>query len=310
MTLHTGLDLLQSAQAGGYGVGAYNTDNLETTLAIMQAAEETRSPVMLAITSGAMSYSRRRIVDIALVEARDAGVPVAVHLDHGDSFETCMWCIRHGFTSVMIDKSHEDEATNVRETRRVVDAARAVGVSVEAEIGRLGGLDAESVKGAGGGGSNAFLTSADEAARFIEASGTDSLAIAVGTAHGPNKGAGRPHIALDRIAEIRARTDAPLVMHGSSSIPADVVERFNAAGGKLEGAMGIHDDDIRQAIRNGMCKVNVGTDLRIASSTAIRELVNAQPGEIDMRKILKPAVAEMARVITAKMHVLGSAGRA
>lgn len=305
MTLHTGLDILKAAQQGGYGVGAYNTDNLETTLAIMQAAEETRSPVMLAITSGALSYSKKRIADIALIEARDASVPVAVHLDHGDSFESCMWCIRHGFTSVMIDKSHEDEDTNIRETRRVVDAARAVGVSVEAEIGKLGGIDA-AVEAEGG---NAFLTSADEAVRFAEAARCDTLAIAVGTAHGPNKGVGRPHIAHDRIAEIRARMDTPLVMHGASSVPADVVARFNAAGGKLDGAVGIHDDDIRKAIGHGMCKVNVGTDLRIASSTAIREFVNATPGEIDMRKILKPARAEMARVIANKMQLLGSAGK-
>ena len=306
MTLHTGLDILSRAQQGGYGVGAFNTDNLETTLAIVEAAEETRSPVLMAITSGAMSYSERRIVDIALLEARDASVPVAVHLDHGDSFETCMWCIRHGFTSVMIDKSHEDEATNIRETRRVVDAARAVGVSVEAEIGKLGGIEAGAESEAG----NAQITSAEEAERFLDGAGCDTLAIAVGTAHGPNKGIGRPHIAIERIAEIRARVSAPLVMHGASSVPADVVERFNAAGGKLDGAVGIHDDDIRKAIGNGMCKVNVGTDLRIASSTAIRELVNAQPGEIDMRKILKPARAEMARVIAEKMHLLGSAGRA
>jgi len=230
---------------------------------------------------------------------------VAVHLDHGDSFEVCMWCIRHGFTSVMIDKSHEDEATNIRQTRRVVDAARAVGVSVEAEIGKLGGIDAAAEAGDG----SAQLTTADEAVRFVEGAGCDTLAIAVGTAHGPNKGIGRPHIAIERIGEIRARVDAPLVMHGASSVPADVVERFNAAGGHLEGAVGIHDDDIRQAIGRGMCKVNVGTDLRIASSTAIREFVRSHPGEIDMRKILKPARAEMARVIEAKMVLLGSAGK-
>lgn len=306
MALTTGLAILKAAQQGGYGVGAYNTDNLETTLAIMEAAEQTRSPVMLAITAGALNYSQKRIADIALIEARDASVPVAVHLDHGDSFETCMWCIRHGFTSVMIDKSHEEEAVNIRETRRVVDAASAVGVSVEAEIGKLGGIDAGTLADAG----SALITSADEAERFVAASGADTLAIAVGTAHGPNKGVGRPHIALERISEIRARIDAPLVMHGASSIPADVVARFNAAGGQLAGAVGIHDDDIRQAIANGMCKVNVGTDLRIASSTAIRELVNDQPGELDMRRILKPARAEMARVITRKMELLGSSGKA
>ena len=306
MTLHTGHRLLRDARAGRYGVGAFNTDNLEITLAIVEAAEETRSPVMLAITAGALKYTRERIVPIALAEARNASVPVAVHLDHGDSFERCLWCIRAGFTSVMIDKSHEDEATNVRETRRVVDAARAVGVSVEAEIGRLVELGAEVIISE----ENATLTTVAEAARFAEASGCDTLAIAVGTAHGPNKGRGRPQINHGRIAEIADAVDVPLVMHGASSIPQDLVARFRAAGGELDGAVGIHDEDIRQAIAAGMSKVNVGTDLRIASSTAIRELLAAKPGTTDLRKILGPAEAEMKRVIVEKMRLLGSAGRA
>jgi len=306
MTLHTGHELLQRARSGGYGIGAFNTDNLEITLAIIEAAEETRSPVMLAITAGALKYTRERIAAIALAEARNASVPVAVHLDHGDSFERCLWCLRNGFTSVMIDMSHADEATNVRETRRVVDAARAVGISVEAEIGRLVELGAEVIISE----ENATLTTVAEASRFAEASGCDTLAIAVGTAHGPNKGRGRPEINHQRIAEIAAAVDIPLVMHGASSIPQDLVARFLASGGELEGAVGIHDDDIRQAIANGMSKVNVGTDLRIASSTAIRELLAEKPETTDLRKILAPAEAEMKRVIVEKMGLLGSNGHA
>lgn len=306
MALQTGLEILQAAQAGKYGVGAFNTDNLETTLAIMEAAEETRSPILLAITAGALKYSSKRIVDIALAEARNATVPVAVHLDHGASFESCMWCIRNGFTSVMIDKSHEDEATNIRETRRVVDAAHAVGVSVEAEIGRLVELGAEVIISE----ENATLTRADEAQRFIEASGADTLAIAVGTAHGPNKGRGRPEINHQRIRDIAAVVSQPLVMHGASSIPQDVVARVIAAGGVLEDASGIHDDDIREAIASGMCKVNVGTDLRIASSAGVRELLRDKPEIIDLRKILDPARAEMRRVIVNKMNLLQSSGKA
>ena len=306
MALHTGLEILKKAQTGGYGVGAFNTDNLETTQAIIAAAEETQSPILLAITAGALKYSGNRIVDIALIEARNATVPVAVHLDHGEDFETCMWCIRHGFTSVMIDKSHEDEATNVKETRRVVDAAHAVGVSVEAEIGRLVELGAEVIISE----ENATLTTADEAERFIEACGADTLAIAVGTAHGPNKGRGRPEINHARIAEIRKRVEQPLVMHGASSIPQDVVARVNAAGGVLKDAVGIHDEDITSAIASGMCKVNVGTDLRIASTAGIRELIRDKPDIIDMRKILAPARDEMTRVIINKMKLLGSSGKA
>lgn len=306
MTLHTGLEILKRAQAGKYGVGAFNTDNLETTLAIVEAAEETRSPILMAITAGALKYSSKRIVDIALAEAVNASIPIAVHLDHGDSFESCMWCIRNGFTSVMIDKSHEDEATNIRETKRVVDAAHAVGVSVEAEIGRLVELGAEVIISE----ENATLTTAVEAERFINACGADTLAIAVGTAHGPNKGRGRPEINHGRIAEIAARVSQPLVMHGASSIPQDVVARVVEAGGILNDAVGIHDDDITQAVANGMCKVNVGTDLRIASTAGIRELLRDKPEIIDMRKILDPARAEMKRVIMNKMNLLGSSGKA
>lgn len=305
MTIKTGLEILQAAQSGGYGVGAFNTDNLETTQAIIEAAEETKSPILMAITAGALKYSGTRIVDIAMAEAKNASVPVAIHLDHGESFESCMWCIRHGFTSVMIDKSHEDEATNIRETRRVVDAAHAVGVSVEAEIGKLVELGAEVIISE----ENATLTTADEAERFINASGADTLAIAVGTAHGPNKGRGRPEINHQRIAEIRARVNQPLVMHGASSIPQDVVARVNDSGGVLKDAVGIHDDDITQAIASGMCKVNVGTDLRIASTAGIRELLREKPETIDMRKILAPARAEMKRVIVNKMNLLGSSGK-
>ena len=305
MTLKTGLEILKDAQTGRYGVGAFNTDNLETTQAIIEAAEETRSPILLAITAGALKYSGTRIVDIALAEARNASVPVAIHFDHGESFESCMWCIRNGFTSVMIDKSHEDEQTNIRETRRVVDAAHAVGVSVEAEIGRLVELGAEVIISE----ENATLTTADEAERFINACGADTLAIAVGTAHGPNKGRGRPEINHQRIAEIRARVDQPLVMHGASRSPQHLVARVNEAGGVLKDAVGIHDDDITQAIASGMCKVNVGTDLRIAATAGIRELLRNKPDIIDMRKILAPARDEMRRVIVTKMKLLGSAGR-
>lgn len=306
MTLKTGLDILKAAQAGRYGVGAFNIDNMEIAQAVIEAAEETNSPVLMAITAGALKYSGTRIVDIALAEARNTRAPVAVHLDHGDSFESCMWCIRHGFTSVMIDKSHEDEQTNINETRRVVDAAHAVGVSVEAEIGRLVELGAEVIISE----ENSTLTTADEAERFINACGADTLAIAVGTAHGPNKGRGRPEINHQRIAEIRERVEQPLVMHGASSIPQDVVDRVNNAGGVLENAVGIHDDDITQAIANGMCKVNVGTDLRIASTAGLRELIRDKPEEIDLRKILSPAREEMKRVIVKKMNLLGSSGKA
>lgn len=306
MTLATGNELLARARAEGYAVGAFNTDNLETTQAIVEAAEATRSPVMLAITEGAMRYSRERVVDIALLEARAASVPVAIHLDHGESYQICLRCLRLGFTSVMIDASHLDESGNVRETRRVVAAAHAVGVSVEAEIGVLGGIeehldiDADSAR----------LTAPDEAARFVEASGADSLAVAIGTAHGPNKGSGRPFIDHARLREIAERVAAPLVMHGASGIPAELWQRLNRAGGRLENAVGIHEDDIARAVSAGVAKVNVGTDLRLAAMTAVREILTERLDLIDLRKILAPARSEMRAVIERRMQVIGSAGKA
>ena len=306
MSLTSGLDILATARAHGYGVGAFNTDNLETTQAILEAAEETQSPVILAITEGAMSYSRRAIIDIALSEARQVNVPVAIHLDHGESFEACMECIRRGFTSVMIDKSHEDEDVNIRETKRVVDAAHAVGVSVEAEIGRLGGIEESIVVSQ----ESATLTTADEAERFVEATGADYLAIAIGTSHGPNKGQGRPYIHHNRIKEIAGRVPQPLVMHGASGVPQALVERLNAAGGRLKDATGIHDDDIRQAVAEGIAKVNVGTDLRIASTAVVRELLNEKASLIDLRKLLGPARDTMKEVVKTRMQILGSAKKA
>jgi fructose-bisphosphate aldolase, class II len=306
MPLVSGSELLVKARANKYGVGAFNTDNLETTQAIIEAAEETRSPVMLAITEGAMNYSRKRVVDIALYEAKNASVPVAIHLDHGESYEICLQCIRMGFTSVMIDKSHQDEASNIAETKRVVEAAHAVGVSVEAEIGVLSGIEETLNVSA----DHAQLTTADEAERFMKATSADSLAIAIGTSHGPNKGLGRPFIHHERIREIAARVSQPLVMHGASGISQDLVQRLHDAGGVLKNAVGIHDEDIVQAVSQGIAKVNVGTDLRLAGMTALREVLKQKASEIDLRKVLSPARAEMKRIIKIRMDILGSSAKA
>ncbi|MEZ4633218.1 MAG: class II fructose-bisphosphate aldolase [Deinococcales bacterium] len=282
MPLVTGKDLLVKARAHQYGIGAFNTDNLETTQAIIEAAEEMKSPVMLAITEGAMNHSRKRVVDIALYEANRASVPVAVHLDHGENYEICLQCIRLGFTSVMIDKSHLDEASNIAETKRVVEAAHAVGVSVEAEIGVLSGIEEALNVSA----DHAQLTKPDEAERFMLATEADSLAIAIGTSHGPNKGIGRPFIDHERIKAIADRVPQPLVMHGASGIAQDLVKRLNEAGGALKNAVGIHDEDSAKAVTEGIAKINVGTDLRLAGMTALREVLKQKPAEIDLRKVL------------------------
>jgi len=238
--------------------------------------------------------------------AAQASVPVAVHLDHGSSYDSCLRAIRAGFTSVMIDMSHESEAINIAETSRVVAAAHAVGVTVEAEIGRLGGVEEHVVVSA----EEAFLTRPDEAERFVDATGADYLAIAIGTSHGASKGKGRPYIDHDRIREIAGRISQPLVMHGASGVPAALVERLNAAGGSLADASGIHPDDIGQAVTEGIAKINTDTDLRLAFTARVREVLRDRPGEFDPRKILGPARDEMRALVRDRISLFRSAGRA
>lgn len=306
MALYTGLDILSAAREGKYGVGAFNTNNMEITQAILEAAEEQRSPVLVAISEGGLKYGGKQLVDIVKTMGAEVSVPVAIHLDHGSSFESCMQAIRYGFTSVMIDKSHEDEETNIRETAKVVEAAHAVGVTVEAEIGRLGGVEEHVVVAE----EDAILTKPDEAERFMERSGADYLAVAIGTSHGANKGKGRPFIDHKRIVEIASRIPNPLVMHGASGVPSDLIERLAAVGCVLEGAVGIHEDDVRKAVTEGIAKINTDTDLRLAFTTAVREVLQDNPKQFDPRKILGPARAEMKRVVKERMDVFGSSGKA
>jgi fructose-bisphosphate aldolase class II len=306
MALVTGLDILSAAREGKYGVGAFNTNNMEITQAILEAAEAKRSPVIVALSEGGIKYGGKQLMDLVQTMSAEATVPVAIHLDHGSSFESCLRALRHGFSSVMIDKSHEDESVNIAETRRVVEAAHAVGVSVEAEIGRLGGVEEHVVVAE----EDAILTKPDEAERFMAQSGADYLAVAIGTSHGANKGKGRPFIDHDRIVEIASRIPHPLVMHGASGVPQDVVARLNAAGGTLADAMGIHEDDVRKAVTEGIAKINTDTDLRLSFTAAVREVLQGKPGEFDPRKILGPARDEMRQIVEARMDVFGSTGKA
>lgn len=306
MPLVSGLTVLAAARAGKYGVGAFNTNDLEITQAILEACEAERSPVMLALSEGALKYGGKPLVDLCRGMAQEASVPVAIHLDHGSSYESCVRAIELGFTSVMIDKSHEDEVINIEQTKRVVAAAHAAGVSVEAEIGRLGGVEEHVVVAE----EDAILTKPDEAERFMNATGADFLAIAIGTSHGANKGRGRPFIDHPRIAAIAALLPQPLVMHGASGVPADLVARLNAAGGELHNASGIHEDDVKNAIERGIAKINTDTDLRIAFTVAVREVLQAKPKEFDPRKILGPARDLMRTVVTERLRVFGSSGKA
>ncbi len=306
MGLVTGLEILAAARAGGYGVGAFNTNDLEITQAIIEAAEELKSPVIVSLSEGALKFGGPGLVEIVKFLGGGASVPVAIHLDHGSSYASCLRAIRLGFTSVMIDMSHADEDANVAETRRVVEAAHAVGVTVEAEIGRLGGIEEHVNVSA----EDATLTHPDEAERFMAESGADYLAVAIGTSHGAFKGKGRPFIDHARIRAIAELVGQPLVMHGASGVPAGLVARFRATGGVMADASGIHEDDVRQAVTEGIAKINTDTDLRLAFTTRVREVLHAKAEEFDPRKILGPAREEMKLVVAERMRVFGSAGKA
>lgn len=306
MALTPGMEILSAARAGHYGVGAFNTSDMEITQAILEAAEELNSPVIVALSEGGLKYGGKPLVDLVMRMGADARVPVAVHLDHGSSYESVLRALRYGFTSVMIDKSGEEMEVNIAETKRVTQAAHAVGVSVEAEIGRLGGIEEHVNVSA----ADAFLTDPAEAAAFVEKSGADYLAVAIGTSHGAYKGKGRPFIDHARIKEIAALVPNPLVMHGASGVPAALVERFRAADGEMGEAAGIHEEDVKKAVTEGIAKINTDTDLRLALTTRVREVLNEKPGEFDPRKLLGPAREEMKRVVKARMKVFGSVGKA
>jgi fructose-bisphosphate aldolase, class II len=233
-------------------------------------------------------------------------VPVAIHQDHGSSLDVCKSAIAAGFTSVMIDASHDPFDENVRITKEVVEYAHAHGVTVEAELGRLGGIEEHVNVSA----EDAFLTDPEEAAKFVELTGVDYLAIAIGTSHGAYKGKGRPFIDHARIEKISALTSIPLVMHGASGVPQWLTDRFKASGGELGEASGIHDEDLQRSTQFGIAKVNIDTDLRLAFTTAVREAVLKNPAEFDPRKILGPAKDMMKEIAAHRMNVLGSAGKA
>lgn len=282
--LVSGKELLEHADKNGYAVGAFNVNNMEIVQAIIEAAEETQSPVILQASQGGLKYAGvEYIAELGKIAARNASVPVAIHLDHGTDFDQIMKCIRYGFTSVMIDGSHYDLEGNIAITKKVVEVARAVGVSVEAELGKIGGTEDDIVVDH----KDALHTDPDEAVRFVKETDVDFLAIAIGTAHG--KYHGTPEIDFERLKEIRAKVDVPLVLHGSS---------------------GVDYDDLRKAISLGISKINIDTDVRVAFTKGVADAINSNPDEFDPRKIIGPAKVEMKKAIIEKMEVFGSAGKA
>ncbi|MFN3682345.1 MAG: ketose-bisphosphate aldolase [Fimbriimonadaceae bacterium] len=293
---------------GKYALGAYNINNLEQTMGLFRGNMESKAPFIIQISKGARSYTDKRMLE-AMIRAADEIWPdalFAVHLDHGDE-QTCYDCIESGFySSVMIDASHEPFEKNVEITKRVVDAAHAKGISVEAELGQLGGVE-EDISVAE---EHAKLTNPEEAERFVKLTGCDSLACAIGTSHGAFKFSGKQGLHFEVIEEIAKRLPRfPLVMHGSSSVPQDEVERINAAGGNLKGAKGVDPKEYLPAAKRGVCKINIDTDGRLVWCRVHREHFRDHPENFDLRPPGRIFMAEYAKFIASRNELLGSAGQ-
>ncbi len=284
MPLVTVQELLTKAEAGKYAVGAFNCNNMEIVQAIVAAAEAEHAPVIIQASQGAIKYAGiEYITSLTKVAAENTKVPVALHLDHGTSFEQCVKCIRFGFTSVMIDGSKHPLQENIDLTNKVLSVARAVGVSVEAELGKIGGTEDDIVVTA----REALFTDPEEAKAFVDATGVDALAVAIGTAHGRYKGV--PQLDFQRLKQIKALVNIPIVLHGSSGVP---------------------DEAVREAIGLGVRKVNIDTNIREAFVDAARKVITENPNEIDPRNVLKPARQAAIEVIRQKIRVFGSSGQA
>jgi len=306
--------VLDEAMKGDYGVGAYNVNNMEQIQGIMRAASETRSPVILQASRGALKYTNMAYIKyLAAAAVEDnPGIPIVLHLDHGNSLEICKEAIALGFTSVMIDGSlKEDSKTptsfeeNVKVTKEVVDYAHKLGVSVEGELGTLGGIE----DGVGSG--TVKLTDPDEAAKFVKLTGVDALALAIGTSHGAYKFKAKPTLAMDIINEVVKRIPGfPLVMHGSSSVPVELIEVINKYGGKMEKTMGVPMESIKEGIKRGIRKINVDTDGRLAMTGAVRKYLSEHPDAFDPRGYFGAARDAVYQIVKGKMIDFGTAGHA
>ena len=309
-------EMFKKAMAGHYAVPAFNFNNMEQMQAIVQAAVATKSPVILQVSKGARQYANqtllRYLAQGAVEYAREIGggrvIPIALHLDHGDSFETCKSCIEYGFSSVMIDGSSKSFADNIAETKRVVEYAHPFDVTVEGELGVLAGVEDE-VKA-----ETHTYTQPEEVEAFLKGTGVDSLAISIGTSHGAFKfkPGTTPKIRLDILREIEKKIPGfPIVLHGSSSVPQDLVKIINENGGKLKDAIGIGEDQLREAAKSAVCKINIDSDGRLAMTAAIRKVFAEKPAEFDPRKYLGPARDALKELYKHKViNVLGSAGHA
>ena len=311
MPLVTSADMFKKAYEGGYAIGAFNVNNMEIIQGITEAARELRAPLILQVSAGARKYANHtylmKLVEAAVIET---GLPICLHLDHGDSFELCKSCVDGGFTSVMIDGSHHGYEQNVELTARVVEYAHAHGVVVEGELGRLEGVE-DDVKVAAGEGS---YTDPDQVYDFVTRTGVDSLAIAIGTSHGAYKfkPGTKPMLRFDILEEVQRRLPGfPIVLHGASSVMPAFVQMINENGGSMPDAIGVPEDMLRKAAAMAVCKINIDSDLRLAMTGTIRKYLAEHPADFDPRQYLKPAREAIRGMVAHKLvHVLGCDGKA
>jgi fructose-bisphosphate aldolase class II len=304
--LVTNKELLIPASQKGYAVGAFNIQNLESLQAVVEAAIEEKSPVIVAVTPSSIKYGGLAyLTKIVKTAAESSPIPLSLHLDHGKDFEIISKCIEAGFTSVMIDGSFLKFEENIALTRQVVDLAQPKDVSVEAELGRLAGIEESTVDER-----EAVLTDPDAAKEFVERTNVDALAIAIGTSHGAYKFKGAAKLDFERLKNIREKVKVPLVLHGASSVPKWIIEKAAKYGAELAGAKGIPEEHIKKAISLGISKINIDTDLRLAFTATIREVLTTKPKEFDPRKILGPAKEAMKEVVKSKMRLFESSEKA
>ena len=307
MPLVTTTEMFQKAYAGGYAIGAFNVNNMEIIQGITEAAQEVNSPLILQVSAGARKYAKpvylRKLVEAAI---EDTGLPMALHLDHGEDFEICKACIDGGFTSVMIDGSKHSFQDNIALTRQVVEYAHAHGVVVEGELGRLAGIEDDVNVSA----ADSSYTDPDQVQEFVQATGVDCLAIAIGTSHGAYKfkPGTKPQLRFDILEEVSRRLPGfPIVLHGASSVIPKYVEIINANGGQLKDAIGVPEDQLRQAAKMAVCKINIDSDLRLAMTAGVRQQLIADPAGFDPRGYLKVGRQYVKDLVKDKiLHVLGS----
>ena len=311
MPLVTTTEMFKKAYDGGYAIGAFNVNNMEIVQGITEACRETKSPVILQVSKGARAYANHtylvKLVEAALLECPE--IPMALHLDHGPDFETCKACIDGGFTSVMIDGSSKSFEDNIALTRQVVDYAHDHGVVVEAELGVLAGIEDDVRVSA----EDSSYTKPEEVEEFVSRTGCDSLAIAIGTSHGAYKfkPGTDPHLRFDVLHEIEKKLPGfPIVLHGASSVPQEFVAMINKYGGNMPGAIGVPEDQLREAARSAVCKINIDSDIRLAMTATIRQFLAEHPDKFDPREYLKPARQAVKDMVHHKIvDVLGSNNR-